>query len=319
MVCYNGYTQVNLVPNPSFEDTLACPWSNSLGGIDQLAICTGNWHTATEHTPDYFHACANGLVAGVPHNTLFGYQPAYNGNAYGGFGAGEVTNQGINSEYIETELIEPMEPCALYEVSFWVSLADYSSDGVRGLGAYLTEEKFYEATYKTLTITPQIKYTGSFLADTSTWVQIIDTFQAKGCERFIVIGYFEQDYTNDTQYVQPIVGAFCCRFAYYYLDDVSVKKIADATEICDCKTPEIPNVFTPNGDGINDELLIKNLSATDQIQIVNRWGVTVREYDGTAPAWDGKNAAGDDCTEGVYYVAVKTKAKEYKGLVHLFR
>lgn len=40
---------------------------------------------------------------------------------------------------------------------------------------------------------------------------------------------------------------------------------------------DIPNVFTPNGDGVNDELSFRQLEkCTDvEIQIVNRWGRTV--------------------------------------------
>lgn len=168
LFCWSGtYAQVNLVPNPSFEDTLACPWSNSLGS-DVLAFCTGNWYTATLLSPDYFHTCANGSIVGIPLSTGFGYQHAYTGNAYAGYTAISILDTFPYSEYIETQLTESLEACASYEVSFWVSLADQSGIGVGEMGAYFSEEKFFGNTDLLISETPQIKHTGGYLTDTSS-------------------------------------------------------------------------------------------------------------------------------------------------------
>ncbi|MBK7964032.1 MAG: hypothetical protein IPK10_01055 [Bacteroidetes bacterium] len=67
--------QLNLVPNPSFEDTVYCPF-----GTDQLDACA-NWLNFC-NSPDYFNACSNPAF-GVP-NSVFGYQYAHTGNAYAG-------------------------------------------------------------------------------------------------------------------------------------------------------------------------------------------------------------------------------------------
>ncbi len=65
----------------------------------------------------------------------------------------------------------------------------------------------------------------------------------------------------------------------------------------------IPNVFTPNGDGINDEFEILNLEHYPNAQIVvfNRWGKKVFEHhDYYNNWWDGGNAP-----DGVYFYVLQ--------------
>lgn len=90
---------------------------------------------------------------------------------------------------------------------------------------------------------------------------------------------------------------------------------------------EVPNVFTPNDDKVNDVFrLIASSLAEVTIVIYDRWGTVV--YDLTSDtgnfAWDGKNQAGKDCAAGVYFYVIKAKGKdgadfEQKGNVSLFR
>lgn len=70
----------------------------------------------------------------------------------------------------------------------------------------------------------------------------------------------------------------------------------------------VPNVFTPNGDNINDEFKIIGVSNycydTLTIQIYDRWGKLVYESSDPEFAWDGKNPKGKDVAEGTYYVII---------------
>ena len=103
----------NLVPNPSFENVIQCPFS--LG----LETYTSNWKSARE-TPDYFNTCASSSVAEVPSNN-FGYQQPCTGNAY----MGMLTYRSDSSLYTEAatvQLTSPLSIGQIYYVSFRLSL-----------------------------------------------------------------------------------------------------------------------------------------------------------------------------------------------------
>ncbi len=69
----------------------------------------------------------------------------------------------------------------------------------------------------------------------------------------------------------------------------------------------IPNAFTPNGDGLNDEF--KLISNSDNITafkmyIFNRWGQMVFESNDIPNGWDGK-IKGEDAPAGTYVYRIK--------------
>lgn len=61
----------------------------------------------------------------------------------------------------------------------------------------------------------------------------------------------------------------------------------------------IPNVFTPNADGINDEYSIDSTDNITLFQIVNRWGNIMYSWNSGPLNWDGK-----DVSEGVYFYRI---------------
>jgi len=68
----------------------------------------------------------------------------------------------------------------------------------------------------------------------------------------------------------------------------------------------IPNIFTPDGDGINDVFRIQN-SGFEQLTctIYNRHGEPVYRFYGINGSWDGYTHAGVKVTPGVYFVIVE--------------
>lgn len=71
---------------------------------------------------------------------------------------------------------------------------------------------------------------------------------------------------------------------------------------------EFPNVFSPNGDGVNDYFVfIANAYKEYEVVILNRWGNEVsRAYIiNDNYLWDGKTQNGETASEGVYYYVVQ--------------
>jgi gliding motility-associated-like protein len=69
---------------------------------------------------------------------------------------------------------------------------------------------------------------------------------------------------------------------------------------------EVPNVFSPNGDGSNEgySIITKNATSIEAV-IVNRWGVKMVEITDLNYKWDGKTNSGSEASDGVYFVKYK--------------
>jgi gliding motility-associated-like protein len=81
----------------------------------------------------------------------------------------------------------------------------------------------------------------------------------------------------------------------------------------------IPNVFTPNNDGVNDWFgLTSNAQVNGQLLILNRWGNVVYEKSFvTSPGafmelWDGTSAGSVPVSDGVYFYRVNLSSDEQK-------
>ena len=90
-------------------------------------------------------------------------------------------------------------------------------------------------------------------------------------------------------------------------------------------TITIPNIFSPNGDGINDEFFIINTGMTSlNCQIFNRWGQLLATLTAPNQSWDGRTPNGDKAPEGTYMYILQAQGlngKTYKqdGTVTLVR
>ena len=74
----------------------------------------------------------------------------------------------------------------------------------------------------------------------------------------------------------------------------------------DCENPIVSNVFSPNGDGINDYFNIEILGATCfNIKVYNRWGVLIFFTEFQEISWDGRiHNSPEEAPDGVYYYIV---------------
>jgi len=86
----------------------------------------------------------------------------------------------------------------------------------------------------------------------------------------------------------------------------------------------VPNVFTPNGDGQNDEFRVAYKSIiTFQAWVYNRWGRKVFSWSDPQKGWDG-NINGKKATTGPYFYVIKATGSDgvkylKKGDINLLR
>ncbi|MGP8217582.1 MAG: gliding motility-associated C-terminal domain-containing protein [Bacteroidia bacterium] len=87
----------------------------------------------------------------------------------------------------------------------------------------------------------------------------------------------------------------------------------------------VPNVFTPNGDGINDVFHVDSYGMENfKIDIYDRWGILVFEGTGPNNDWTGRNMAGETVPAGTYYYIITAsdyngKSFNQKGFLELIR
>ncbi len=125
--------------------------------------------------------------------------------------------------------------------------------------------------------------------------------------------YYWQDGSNDSVFCASETGK-------YYLTAKNICGVwSDSIFIGSkyCGDIYIPNIFTPNGDGINDVFIIKGIeNEVWKLEIFNRWGNRVYLSLDYNNDWQGK-----DLKSGVYYyILTNTETKRlYKGTVRLLK
>jgi gliding motility-associated-like protein len=88
------------------------------------------------------------------------------------------------------------------------------------------------------------------------------------------------------------------------------------------KSITIPNVFSPNNDGMNDWFEINfgnRLQDCTDLKIFNRWGELLFESRGSDHSWSGKTFSGQNATEGTYYYILEIRGKVFTGNLTLIR
>ncbi len=115
---------------------------------------------------------------------------------------------------------------------------------------------------------------------------------------------FQKDYENIPagRYLVQVQDLFGCVLEFYERVPLDVDLF-------------VPNIFTPNNDGLNDVFVIRNLPDKEgKLTITNRWGVKVFSTNSYQNDWDGENLP-----DGVYYYTLKTNTETRKGWVEILK
>lgn len=200
----------NLVPNPSFEDTVSCP---NFGG----QVWKAQYWQTVANSPDYFHSCNPFYDFSVPYNFV-GYQPPSTGEAYMGLW---IYQEGQPyRELLGTNLLAPLVIGQRYYINFKVCLsfnANYSNHGAcNNMGILFSTANFLNSSFN-VTNYCQVK-SDSIIADSINWTSVSGSFIADSAYTYISFGNFFSNDSTDTLHLMPS-NAYR---AYYYLDDVCV-------------------------------------------------------------------------------------------------
>lgn len=187
----------NLVPNPGFEEhkgksnsiTNAVPWKN-VGTVD--------YYMKPEK------------------RDTSRFKGAHSGTCYAG-----LRFQSEYKEYMYVKLTEPLERGQIYRFRMYVRLLGASTVTLKQLGVYFSDVVYDDR----MSFDKEHQIDTSYakgIAGTFGWIPIKGDYIAKGGEKYIIIGNFNL-MKKDMVKVNKL-NLFEFKEAYYYIDDISLKK-----------------------------------------------------------------------------------------------
>ena len=172
----------------------------------------------------------------------------------------------------------------------------------------------FGCSYDTLvTVEPVISTVAQFNANPKTGtapIQINLTNQSKNATDY---SWWINDAYQGSQlpsFYADTSGIYEIELIAWRNDSICVDTFAFTVFIFDSLIVGLPNVFTPNNDGVNDFFNIKvNLPVTYNLVILNRWGNVVFENEdklskGTHKLWNGDAQNDELVNDGVYFYKI---------------
>ncbi|CAG0954739.1 MAG: T9SS type B sorting domain-containing protein [Bacteroidetes bacterium] len=299
-------TAQNLLLNGDFEEYWECP-----SNIEYIEKCKNIFNPIVKNisTSDYFNKCALPNTSTYKGNGCVGIILAiypwmnYEPNGY--------------AEYVQMKISKILITGERYYFSFYVKASNFSTSlthttdciNVKFVNDSIVYEKYLWQIMKPDWKNPQ----GNYFSD--EWKEFKGDYIAKGGEEWVIIGFID-DSSNYKLHTLDSNSSFI-NFGYIYIDSFNIEPFIS-----------LPNVFTPNNDGINDLWqpirIIEGNQEVLEIKVYNRWGKIVLEAGNEFKGWDG-NCDGVPCSEGVYFATViienknNNSVKKLSGNITLLR
>ncbi len=207
--------KINLIPNPGFETFDGYPIGWYYKGQDFTDVMA-YWSSPTGASPD-----AYGPKVHVPESWAekgFGKMQPHGGQAMAG-----ITLYGCDNgkphcrEYIQIQLREPLVINQTYTFEIWVA-SIINGLYINNLGVTFNDKIFNTITDERLTMKPAILFDKIIIPPVSGWKNLTAKFTATTELEWLIIGNFFDDAGTHKQGESPL------NFAYYYIDDVSLRK-----------------------------------------------------------------------------------------------
>ena len=124
-------------------------------------------------------------------------------------------------------------------------------------------------------------------------------------------------YDQDTEYELLQSGTFSVelRVSFVQGTDTIAYEMDEPFSIAISESKlEVPNAFTPNGDGVNDVFRVKEgykSIVSFKAMVFDRWGKKLYEWTDPAGGWDGRSA-GHAVPDGGYYLNIQARGADGK-------
>lgn len=128
----------------------------------------------------------------------------------------------------------------------------------------------------------------------------------------------------DPGHIYNAIGNYCIKMVTPTTASGCKDSLTKCIDIVQPIAITIPNVFTPNNDGINDVFKVSGTGIVElHCIVVDRWGLAIIEWDGVGGSWDGRTGSGVAASPGTYFYVITYKTADgkselVKGTVSLF-
>ena len=213
---FGVFGQVNLVPNPSFENQLYCNPVDHLLGNGVLI----DWYNPNTSTPDYYNMC---WLTPPPQN--FVYQ-LVDGDGFIGICTYNANFVNLH-EYVACQLLDTLQTGKLYHVSFYARIFySRSRFASNNLGIHFSDTALHANDPYTFNMNApsmleaQVKYfNNEVISDSAHWTLVSGLYEAQGGETWLTIGNFntDEETAQGMEYTDGVAPG-----TYFVLDMVSV-------------------------------------------------------------------------------------------------
>ncbi len=254
----------NLVPNPSFEVPINFDSENQL-----------NWHKLQgSDTPDYFNFSGKSSSETIFAKYTGGADPKTGDGFIGLFCYRVNPQRGIRNvrEFVETELLKPLEKDSLYKIELSLLLDGESNIAIKNFGVMFSGVTMQSnKDLKLFKLKPQIEFNSSYLINTHNWITLQSFYKSTGNEKYIILGNFRSDKNTVYKKIVPENQkgkkekwdlSRTEKASYYYIDDVSVEKVSIRNEIPDSdqvQRTEVPDTFNINKIEVDSAIILNNV------------------------------------------------------------
>lgn len=213
----NNDTMPNLVPNPGFEEVkrTPCAWTQQAAKFNEEVMV--GWTSPTETTPDLFSTDADAKCWANPARRTGGKASPHSGKSMVGLKTwGKGNTPTYWHEYVQATLPEPLKAGTRYIVECWALRASFSNEASNNVGLFLSPVAVKTRDNLPLYFTPHVN--AEDVLNAGHWKRVTGVIEAKGNERYVLIGNFYSD--DATVHQRQPEGE---RGAYYFIDDVSIR------------------------------------------------------------------------------------------------
>lgn len=321
-----AFGQPNILHNGDFEVQF-CPtcYVSGWAELEKLKYLRNG-----SGTPDLFSMDAVHPLFKSP-KTFGGFQLPKSGQKFVGIGIFAYV-----SEIVLYAMPQKLKANQLYRFTVYVNLPNKSLNSNKylslGIENYVLQD-FYNINnlniyLQKLSELNQNAYVMELHSDTANWIEHSVDFRAKGGEKYLYL-FVKHGIENVISATYPPLAFDITPgegvISYYFFDNMSLVELPDPDNPEEEVSLELPNTFTPNADGQNDEWYPRSRNfALFELQVFNRYGSLVFQSQGENVQWDGLTLNGEPAAEGVYFVHLSAtdrygEVHNRQEAVHLFR